>query len=76
MRLDSGESACRFGLNCSNGMKVEIENVISRPKPGLHRELSGDDAAPRAKVKLVEILNKPTGGFEIHVDRTTGALFG
>jgi hypothetical protein len=76
LRLDTSKRALQLGFDRTCGLTVEIEQVIGKAEPGLHRKFAHGYATAGGEVEVLPILDNPPCRSQISIDLPTCLLFG
>jgi len=77
LQLDVDQAiAGRLGLECTDGLPFDEEQVVGEAVTGGHPELAHGHAPAGGEVHVGTVLDDPAGGLKGHVDLLTGLLLG
>jgi hypothetical protein len=72
----AGQRPFRLGLHRAQRLPIHVQQIVREPKPRLHLEFAGGDAAACGQVEVFAVLDNPAGHREIRVNLAACLLFG
>ena len=72
--LNPREGPLCLRFDCSDGLTIQIEQVVRKTEAGLHGKFTYRHAPAHGEVNFVAILNAPSGGVEFQISLSASFL--